>query len=90
LSPFSIDDVCELRKSKGKKEETENPGEVIGKQKDVRTQQMNTPTPQKGGTACIADIFGLNPMHSAQTNRRDKNPDEIPEKYRKQYKLLLK
>jgi hypothetical protein len=61
LSRLSIDDVCELRKSKGKMEETENPGEVIGKQKDARTQQMNTPTPQKGGTACIADIFGLDP-----------------------------
>ncbi|MDR1891374.1 MAG: TraR/DksA C4-type zinc finger protein [Puniceicoccales bacterium] len=89
-SVFSIDDARELIKAKNETDETENQEEVIGKKKDIIAQQINTPTPQKVGTASIADIFGFDPTHSAQTNSRDKNPDEVPQKYRKYYKLLLK
>ena len=47
--------------------------------------------PQKVGAASIADILGFNPVGvSKQSVPRDKDPEEIPAKYRKYYKLLLK
>jgi hypothetical protein len=43
-------------------------------------QQINTLILQKVGTASTADIFGFNPVDSAQTNSKDKNPIEAAQK----------
>ncbi|MDR2778838.1 MAG: TraR/DksA C4-type zinc finger protein [Puniceicoccales bacterium] len=87
---FSVDDARKLIKAKKEKIEEEKHEEVIEKKKDILAQQINMPAQQKVGAASIVDILGFDPMHSSQTNIRDKNPDEIPQKYRKYYKLLLK
>jgi hypothetical protein len=74
---LSIGDARELIKVQKEKDGTKNHGEIIEKKKDIIAQQIDTLTPQKVGTASRADIFGLDRMHSAQTNSRDKSPDEV-------------
>ncbi|MDR0692967.1 MAG: TraR/DksA C4-type zinc finger protein [Puniceicoccales bacterium] len=89
-SVFSIDDARELIRARKERIEVEKHGEIVEKKKDILAQQVDTQTQQKIGAASIADIFGFDPMRSKQVNARDKDPDEIPQKYRKYYKLLLK
>jgi RNA polymerase-binding transcription factor DksA len=64
--------------------------QIIEKKKDILAQQSNASVPQKVGTASVADIFGFNPIQSKQTNVGDRDPEDVPQKYRKYYKLLLK
>ncbi|MDR2432640.1 MAG: TraR/DksA C4-type zinc finger protein [Puniceicoccales bacterium] len=87
---FSIDDARELIRIRKERIEVEKHGEIVEKKKDILAQQIDIQTQQKVGAASIADIFGFDPIHSKQVNVRDKDPDEIPQKYRKYYKLLLK
>ncbi|MDR2776605.1 MAG: TraR/DksA C4-type zinc finger protein [Puniceicoccales bacterium] len=87
---FSIDDARELIRARKERIETEKHEEIIEKKKDILAQQIDIQPQQKVGVASIADIFGFDPMRSKQVNVGDKSPDEIPQKHRKYYKLLLK
>jgi RNA polymerase-binding transcription factor DksA len=87
---FSIDDARELIRAKKERMEVEKHEEIVEKKKDILAQQIDSQPQQKVGVASVADIFGFDPMHSKQVNVGDKSPDEIPQKHRKYYKLLLK
>ncbi|MDR2737985.1 MAG: TraR/DksA C4-type zinc finger protein [Puniceicoccales bacterium] len=89
-SVFSIEDARDVIATKKENALQEAREQIFEQKKDILAQQSATGTKQKVGTASIADIFGFNPIQSKQTNARNKDPEEIPQKYRKYYKLLLK
>ncbi|MDR1401622.1 MAG: TraR/DksA family transcriptional regulator [Puniceicoccales bacterium] len=89
-SIFSIEDARNLIQSKKANSFLEKSDQTIEKKKNILAKKTNEPGQQKIGAASIADILGFNPILSKQPSIRDKDPEEIPLKYRKYYKLLLK
>ncbi|MDR0679441.1 MAG: hypothetical protein LBF42_00120 [Puniceicoccales bacterium] len=88
---FTLEDVRQIIRQKTEQaeiEEKDSQKEVIEVKHDIVAPKSTTP--QKIGAASIADILGFNPNISKQTETRDKDPSEVPMKYRKYYKLLLK
>jgi RNA polymerase-binding transcription factor DksA len=89
-SIFSMDDARDIIDARKKNVLQDEKEQILEQKKDILAQQSVSTTPQKVGAASIADILGFNPIESKQTSARDRDPDEIPLKYRKFYKLLLK
>lgn len=88
---FTLEDVRQVIRQKAEQEEQVAKEEVVEiKPNVVIPKAAPPPSPQKIGPASIADILGFNPNISKQTETRDKDPSEVPVKYRKYYKLLLK
>ena len=87
---FSIEDARAAIQQKKENLQATNDEQILVQKKDILAQQSSTTTQQKVGAASIADILGFNPSAKKQTAPRDKDPEEIPTKYRKYYKLLLK
>ncbi|MDR1432748.1 MAG: TraR/DksA C4-type zinc finger protein [Puniceicoccales bacterium] len=87
---FSIDDAREAMRAKMASSIEEQNEKTIERKKNILFLQAEAQPQQKVGAASIADILGFNPIQSKQTSARDRDPDEIPQKYRKYYKLLLK
>jgi RNA polymerase-binding transcription factor DksA len=87
---FTIEDARELLRAKKENATAGDDEQIIEQKRDIIAQQEKSPVQAKVGAASVADIFGFNPIQSKQTNRFDRDPEEIPLKYRKYYKLLLK
>jgi RNA polymerase-binding transcription factor DksA len=88
---FTIENARELlRQKKELAAQEEMESLIVERKKNTLAQQAKNQTQQKVGAASIADILGFNPTQSKQTNVRDRDPDEIPLKYRKYYRMLLK
>ncbi|MDR0595871.1 MAG: hypothetical protein LBF94_04255 [Puniceicoccales bacterium] len=88
---FTLEDVRQIIRQKAEQAEVEEKDlqkEVVEIKHDIVAPKSTIP--QKIGAASIADILGFNPNISKQTETRDKDPSEVPMKYRKYYKLLLK
>jgi RNA polymerase-binding transcription factor DksA len=89
-SIFTIEDARECIRVKKESVEHEVDAQIIEQKRDILAQQSSSANQHKIGTASIADIFGFNPIQAKQTNIRDRDPEEIPQKFRKYYKLLLR
>lgn len=87
---FTMEDVRNVIQQKREQEEQSTNDNIIEIKQDIIAAKANQSTPQKVNAASIADILGFNPSSSKQTATRDKDPSEVPAKYRKYYKLLLK
>ncbi|MDR1595751.1 MAG: TraR/DksA C4-type zinc finger protein [Puniceicoccales bacterium] len=87
---FSIEDAREIMRAKKENVAEERTKSVIETKKNILSSDPNVRKKQKVAAASIADILGFNPIQSGQTSARDKDPEEVPQKYRKYYKLLLK
>jgi RNA polymerase-binding transcription factor DksA len=90
---FSLDEVREIAKRNAKK--TAHAGTTAGKPRDAAKAVL----PLKGASrpsiphhikaASLADILGFNPHKTGKTSADDGNLADVPEKYRRYYKLLL-
>ncbi|MDR1413541.1 MAG: TraR/DksA C4-type zinc finger protein [Puniceicoccales bacterium] len=89
-SIFSIEDARNLIQAKKENSSVEETEQIIEQKKIILAKREKEQKQQKVGAASIADILGFNPILSKQPGIRDKDPEEIPVKYRKYYKLLLK
>ncbi|MDR2435846.1 MAG: TraR/DksA C4-type zinc finger protein [Puniceicoccales bacterium] len=87
---FTLEDVRQVIRQKSEQEKQTANDEIIKPRHGPVVPVGNRQAPQKVGAASIADILGFNPNVSKQTETRDKDPSEVPTKYRKYYKLLLK
>ncbi|MDR1255489.1 MAG: hypothetical protein LBJ94_00985 [Puniceicoccales bacterium] len=90
---FTLEDARQIIRQKAEQAEQEEQipeNKVVGIKLSVAAPANNQQFPQKIGAASIADILGFNPNVSKQTETRDRDPSEVPAKYRKYYKLLLK
>lgn len=95
--PFTMEDVREAIANRHEqvneqpKEETEKSDIVELKQDILKNQPTDIPQQQqKVKAASIADILGFNPQAKKTTDTRDKDPSEVPQKFRKYYKMLLR
>jgi RNA polymerase-binding transcription factor DksA len=89
-SVFSIEDARNLIQAKKENASVEKSEQIIERKKNIFAKEISGQKQQKVGAASIADILGFNPILSKQPSTRDRDPEEIPPKYRKYYKLLLK
>lgn len=89
---FTMEDVREVIKHRQEqvKDQPETSAIVELKQDILTSQPVEQPKQQKVQAASIADILGFNPRVNKQTDTGDKAPSDIPQKYRKYYKMLLK
>jgi RNA polymerase-binding transcription factor DksA len=88
---FTLEDVRQVIRQKLEQEKQAANDEIIAESRhSVIAHLESRQTPQQIGAASVADILGFNPNISKQTETRDKDPSEVPIKYRKYYNLLLK
>ncbi|MDR2720801.1 MAG: TraR/DksA C4-type zinc finger protein [Puniceicoccales bacterium] len=87
---FTLEDVRRVIRQKSEQAKQVASDEIVKPKPSPVVSIENKQAPQKVGAASIADILGFNPNISKQTETRDKDPFEVPAKYRKYYKLLLK
>ena len=90
---FSLDEVREIAKRNAKK--TAHTGTAAGKPRDAAKADL----PVKGASrpsiphhikaASLADVLGFNPHKSGKASADDGDLADVPEKYRRYYKLLL-
>jgi RNA polymerase-binding transcription factor DksA len=90
---FSLDEVREIAKKNAKK--TAHAGTATGKPRDATKADL----PLKGASrpsiphhikaASLADILGFNPHKAGKASADDGNLADVPEKYRRYYKLLI-
>jgi RNA polymerase-binding transcription factor DksA len=89
-SIFSMADAREIIRTRNENAAADSVEQIIEKKKDMLAHQSTASVPQKVGMASVEDIFGFNPIQSKQTNVCDRDPEDISQKYRKYYRLLLK
>ena len=90
---FSLDEVREIAKKNAKK--SAHAGTVAGKPRDAAKANL----PLKGASrpsiphhikaASLADILGFNPHKAGKGSVNDADMADVPEKYRRYYKLLI-
>jgi RNA polymerase-binding transcription factor DksA len=90
---FSLDEVREIAKRNAKK--TAHAGTAAGKPRDAAKANL----PLKGASrpsiphhikaASLADILGFNPNKSKKGTADHDNAEDVPEKYRRYYRLLV-
>ena len=90
---FSLDEVREIAKKNAKK--TTHAGTAAGKPRDAAKANL----PLKGASrpsiphhikaASLADILGFNPHKAGKGSVNDADMADVPEKYRRYYKLLI-
>ncbi len=86
---FTMEDVRNIIKQKQEQKEQSEINNLVELKQDMLTTRANNGTQQKVKAASITDILGFNPNTMKRTDTRDKDPSEVPAKYRKYYKMLL-
>jgi RNA polymerase-binding transcription factor DksA len=89
-SYFTIEDAREMIRNKKENTVLETEEQIFEQKKDILAKQSDGHAVQKIGAVSVADVLGFNPIQSKQKTISDKDPEDIPQKYRKYYKLLLK
>lgn len=91
---FSLDEVREIAKKNAKKTAQAAGPEASKPAKDARTDlpakgASRPPTPNHVKAASLADILGFNPNKAKKSTAEDADLEDVPEKYRRYYRLLL-
>jgi RNA polymerase-binding transcription factor DksA len=86
---FTMDDVRRAIQQKTDQDEKITGSSIADLKHEIIASKSVQQSTQKVGAASIADILGFNPHTSKSMETRDRDPAEVPAKYRKYYKLLL-